>query len=277
MLATVSILISLHSVTTRSYEKTTNLVAVDCSHQESRQLHFYHLRAAYLIKRTVAVRICRWRYRRRSNPACAPSEQQADGVGERAVRQPPLGPGDRPGVLNERGASGKPLAQPGAAPLAHQAQEVPLVPLRLVEPPQRRVAAQQLAEESSRTALVLLLLVLFELRFKERAAGPYGDDLRVQGDRARHVDCGLRRRRRGYGGRAPAPGVGFRGVRRRRRVTRPRRIGLRLGGGHGSGGGWEGRRGAERLPPHELVNEVPLPLAVLALAALLPLERRRLD
>ena len=92
----------------------------------------------------------------------------------------------------------------------------------------------------------------------------------MQGDRRRHFDRGLGR---GYGGRAPAPGVGFRRIRRWRRVARPRYVGLRAGG---SGGGRTGRRGAERFPPRELVGETLLPLALLALAALLALERRGL-
>jgi hypothetical protein len=89
----------------------------------------------------------------------------------------------------------------------------------------------------------------------------------VQRDRRRHFDRGLGR---GYGGRAQAP---FRRVRRWRRVARPRYVGLRAGGGGGSGGGRTGRRGAEGFPPRELVGEALLPLAVLALAALLALER----
>ncbi|TVU35046.1 hypothetical protein EJB05_16914 [Eragrostis curvula] len=113
-------------------------------------------------------------YRQRHGPTGAPSEQPADGVGERAVRQPPLGPGDRPGVLHERGAAGEPLANPGAGPLAHEAQELPLLPLRLVEAPQRRVVAQQLAEEPSRIAVLLVPLPVFVIvvgvLVEERAA-----------------------------------------------------------------------------------------------------------
>jgi hypothetical protein len=89
----------------------------------------------------------------------------------------------------------------------------------------------------------------------------------VQRDRHRHLDRGLGR---GYGWRAPAP---FRRVRRWRRVARPRYVGLRAGGGDGSGGGRTGRRVAEGFPPRKLVGEALLPLAVLALAALLALER----
>jgi hypothetical protein len=211
-------------------------------------------------------------YRQKRSPAVAPSEQPANGIGEGAVRQPPLGPGDRPSVLHKRGAAGKPLADPDAGPLAHEAHELPLLPLHLVEAPQRSVAAQQLGEEPSHIASPLLLLpvlvlVVINVLLEERAAGSHRRGLRMW--RARRRDLGLGR---GIGGRAPAPGGGGCRVLRRGRVARPRRVGLCAADG---GRGRTGRRGPERFPPLELEGEALLPLLVLAPAALLSLERRR--